>query len=151
MAEVMLALGRTFADLRQGKVWLYVLLPAAVSLLVLIGLAIWALGWMVEQMMDYPPMTLLIGWGLIWLAEILALLGGWMAIFAVAYLVAMLVAAVLIMPMMLKLLAQTEYRDLAAMGRDSFVASAVNSLGASVVCARFSFNPRRHYLLRKFC
>ena len=40
MADVMLALGRTFADLRRGKVWMYVLLPAAVSLLVSIGLAI---------------------------------------------------------------------------------------------------------------
>lgn len=133
MADVMLALGRTFADLRRGKVWMYVLLPAAVSLVFSIGLAIWALGWMVQQMMDYPPMTLLVGWGLLWLAEILAYLGGWMAIFAVAYLVALIVAAVLIMPMMLKLLAETEYRDLAAMGRDGFVAAAVNSLGASVL------------------
>jgi hypothetical protein len=27
---------------------------------------------MVQQMMDYPPMTLLVGWGLVWLAYILA-------------------------------------------------------------------------------
>lgn len=133
MAEVMLALGRTFASLRQGKVWLYVLVPALFSLLLSIGLAVWALGWVVQQMMDYPPMTLLIGWGLVWLAHLLAYLGGWLAIFAVAYLSASLLAAIVIMPLMLKHLSQTEYRDVAAMGKDSFVAAAANSVFASVL------------------
>jgi len=133
MAEIMVALARTFGDLRTGKVWLYVLAPALLSLLVSIGMAIWALGWMVEQMMDYPPMTLLVGWGLIWLANVLAYLGGWMAIFAVAYLLAVLLAAIVIMPLMLKHLAETRYRDLAEMGKDSFVAAAVNSIGASLL------------------
>jgi hypothetical protein len=133
MAEIMVALARTFGDLRTGKVWLYVLAPALLSLLVSIGMAIWALGWMVEQMMDYPPMTLLVAWGLIWLANVLAYLGGWMAIFAVAYLLAVLLAAIVIMPLMLKHLAETRYRDLAEMGKDSFVAAAVNSIGASLL------------------
>ena len=61
MAEVMLALARTFANLKDGKVWLYVLTPALFSLLLSVGLAIWALGAVVQQMMDYPPMTLLDG------------------------------------------------------------------------------------------
>ena len=133
MGEVMLALGRTFASLRQGKVWFYVLTPALFSLLLSIGLAVWALGAVVQQMMEYPPMTLLVGWGLVWLANILAYLGGWMAIFAIAYLTASLLAAVLIMPLMVKHLTATEYRDIAAMGKDSFVAAAVNSVGASVL------------------
>lgn len=88
MGDVMLALARTFASLRQGKVWLYVLTPALFSLLLSIGLAVWVLGAVVQQMMEYPPMTLLVGWGLVWLANILAYLGGWMAIFAIAYLTA---------------------------------------------------------------
>ena len=133
MGDVMLALGRTFANLRSGKIWLYVLTPALISLLLSIGLAIWALGWGVQQMMDYPPMTVLVGWGLVWLAHILAYLGGWMAIFAIAYLTASLLAAIVIMPLMVKHLAETEYRDVAAMGKDSFVAAAVNSVGASVL------------------
>ena len=133
MGDVMLALARTFASLKQGRVWGYVLVPAIVSLLLAVGLAIWALGAVVRQMMDYPPMTLLVGWGLVWLAHILAYLGGWMAIFAIAYLTASLLAAVLIMPLMVKHLGQTEYRDVTAMGKDSFVAAAVNSVGASVV------------------
>ncbi len=133
MAEVMLALARTLASLKSGRVWGYVLIPAAFSMLLTIGLAVWALGWMVQQMMDYPPMTLLVGWGLVWLANILAYLGGWMAIFAVAYLAASLLAAIVIMPLLLKHLATTEYRDVAAMGKDSFVAAAVNSVLAAIL------------------
>lgn len=133
MGDVMLALARTFGSLRTGKVWLYVLTPALLSLLLAIGLAIWALGWAVQQMMAFPPMTLLVGWGLVWLAHILAYLGGWMAIFALAYLMASLLAAIVIMPLMLRHLSQGEYRDVAAMGKDSFVAAAVNSIGASLI------------------
>ncbi len=133
MGNVMLALARTFSSLRSSKVWLYVLTPAIVSLLLAIGLAVGALGWAVQQMMEFPPMTLLVGWGLVWLAHILAYLGGWMAIFALAYLVASLLAAIVIMPLMLRHLSQTEYRDVAAMGRDSFVAAALNSIGASLI------------------
>ena len=133
MNDVMLALARTMGSLRSGKVWLYVLTPAIFSLLLSVGLAIWALGWLVQQMMDYPPMTLLVGWGLIWLAHILAYLGGWMAIFALAYLTASLLAAVVIMPLMLKHLSASEYRDVAPMGKDSFVAAAVNSTFAAIL------------------
>jgi len=133
MGNAMLALARTFGNLRSRKVWLYVLTPAIVSLLFAIGLAVGTLGWVVQQMMEFPPMTLLVGWGLVWLAHILAYLGGWMAIFALAYLVASLLAAIVIMPLMLRHLSQTEYRDVAAMGRDSFVAAALNSIGASLV------------------
>ena len=133
MGDVMLALARTFGSLRTGKVWLYVLTPALLSLLLAIGLAIWALGWAVEQMMALPPMTLLVAWGLVWLAHILAYLGGWMAIFALAYLTASLLAAIVIMPLMLRHLSLGDYRDVAAMGKDSFVAAAVNSIGASLV------------------
>jgi predicted exporter len=56
-----------------------------------------------------------------------------MAIFAIAYLTASLLAAIVIMPLMLKHLSANEYRDVAAMGKDSFVAAAMNSLVASVV------------------
>ena len=133
MADVMLALMRTLASLRQGKIWAYVLMPALFSLLLSIGLAVWVLGALVDQMMAYPPMTFLVGWGLLWLAHILAYLGGWMAIFAVAYLSASLLAAILILPLMLKHLAQTEYQDVAPMGRDSFFAATANSLWASLL------------------
>jgi CysZ protein len=122
-------------SLREGKVWLYVLTPALFALLVTIGLAVWALGWMVQQMMELPPMTLLVGWGLVTLAHILAYLGGWMGIFAVAYLFAMVLAAVVILPLILRHLSHNDYSDVAAMGRDSFTAAAVNSVAAAIVFA----------------
>jgi len=133
MGDVMLALARTFANLKSGKVWLYLLTPALFSLLLLIGLAVWALSPVVAQLLVLPPMTWLTAWGLLWLAQILAYFGAWMAIFATAYLSASLLAAVLIMPLMLRLLSETEYRDVAAMGRDSFVAAAGNSVWASAL------------------
>lgn len=129
--EVMLALARTFASLRSPWVWLYVLMPALFSLLLGIGLAIWALEALVQQMMAYPPMTLLVGWGLVWLAHVLAYLGGWMAIFALAYMSASLLAAIVIMPLLLKHLSVGAYRDVVPMGKDSFVAATVNSLLAA--------------------
>lgn len=133
MADVMLALMRSLASLRRGKVWLYVLVPAVFSLLLWIVLAIWGLGLLVDWLLGHPPMSLLIGWGLAWLAHILAYMGGWMAIFAGAYLTASLLAAVVIMPLLLKHLSATEYRDVAPMGKDSFVAAAVNSVLASLL------------------
>jgi len=132
MGDVMLALARTFDSLKSGRVWLYVLSPALLSLLLSLALAIWALGAVVQQMMAYPPMTTLSGWGLAWLAAAMAYLGGWMAIFAIAYLTASLLAAIVIMPLMLKHLAENEYSDVAAMGKDSFVAAAANSVLASI-------------------
>lgn len=133
MNDVIHALVRSLLSLRQGRVWLYLLLPAVTALALCVGLTVWALAWLAGQLMTFPPMTLLVGWGLVWLAHVLAYLGGWMAIFALAYLVASLLAAIVIMPLMLRHLSQTEYRDVAAMGRDSFVAAALNSLGASLV------------------
>jgi hypothetical protein len=133
MNEVMLALMRTLGSLKSGKVWLFVLTPALLSLALSIGLAVGVLGALVEQMLRYPPMTWLVAWGMLWLATFLAYLGGWMAIFALAYLVASLLAAIVIMPMMLKHLSANEYRDVAPMGKDSFVAAAVNSVVASLI------------------
>ena len=133
MDLVVLALGRSLADLRAGRVWLYLLLPALAALALAVVLGFSALGWLVGQLLDVPPMTWLAAWGLVWLAHLLAWLGGWMALFALAYLCALLIAAVVIMPLLLKHLADSEYRDLAAMGRDSFVAATVNSLGAAIL------------------
>lgn len=65
-------------------------------------------------------------------ATFLAWLGGWLAIFAVAYL-RLRCRAIVILPLLLKHLSETEYRDLAMLGRDSFVAATLNSLGAALL------------------
>ena len=133
MADVVLALMRSLASLRQGRIWLYVLAPALFSLVLWVALAFWGMGLLVNWLMGHPPMTILIGWGLAWLATVLAYTGAWMAIFACAYLTASLLAAVVIMPLMLKQLAETEYRDVAPMGKDSFVSATVNSVLATIL------------------
>lgn len=133
MAEVMQALLRSLATLRRGGVWGYVMIPAAFALLLIIGLAAWALGPAVLALQALPPLSWLVGWELGWLAAAIAYLGGWLAILALAYLGASLLAAIVILPLLLKHLAQTEYRDVAAMGRDSFVAAGWNSIAASLI------------------
>lgn len=133
MADVLLALMRTLASLREGRTWIYLLAPALFSFVLWIGLAFWGLRELVEWLIGYPPMSLLVGWGLVWLAHMLAWLGGWLAIFACAYLTASLLAAVFILPLLLKHLANGQYRDVAAMGKDSFVAATWNSLFATVL------------------
>ena len=133
MADVVLALMRSFSSLRRGRIWLYVLAPALFSLVLWVALAVWGLGLLVEWLLGHPPMTLLIGWGLAWLATVLAYTGAWMAIFAGAYLTTSLLAAIVIMPLMLKQLAEADYRDVAPMGKDSFTAATVNSIFASIL------------------
>ena len=133
MADVVLALMRSFASLRRGRIWLYVLGPALFSLVLWVALAVWGLGLLVEWLLGHPPMTILIGWGVAWLATVLAYTGAWMAIFAGAYLTTSLLAAIVIMPLMLKQLSETDYADVAAMGKDSFSAAAVNSIFASIL------------------
>jgi CysZ protein len=133
MADVVLALMRTLASLRSGRIWAYVLAPALVSLVLWIALAVYGLSLMVDWLLGHQPMTILIGWGIAWLATLLAYMGAWMAIFACAYLTASLLAAIVIMPLLLKQLAETDYRDVAPMGKDSFVAAAVNSVLASIL------------------
>jgi len=133
LADVVLALMRSFSSLRRGRIWLYVLAPALFSLVLWVALAVWGLGFLVEWLLGHPPMTLLIGWGVAWLATVLAYTGAWMAIFAGAYLTTSLLAAIVIMPLMLKQLAETDYQDVAPMGKDSFTAATVNSVFASIL------------------
>ena len=133
MGDVVLALMRTMGSLRSGRIWVYVAAPALVSLVLWIVLALRGLSVMVEWLLGHQPMTLLIAWGVAWLATLLAYMGAWMAIFACAYLTASLLAAIFIMPLLLKQLAETDYRDVAPMGKDSFVAAAVNSVLASIL------------------
>jgi len=133
MADIVLALTRTLANLRDRRIWAYLLAPALLSFVLWIGLAFWGLRELVGWLLGFPPMSLLVGWGAVWLAHMLAWIGGWLAIFACAYLTASLLAALFVLPLVLKHLANHQYRDVAPMGKDSFVAATVNSLFATVL------------------
>ena len=63
----------------------------------------------------------------------LAALGGWLLILSASYLIAMLLTAVIVLPLLLKHLSATDYPDLARMGSDSMVASTWNSVWAAVL------------------
>lgn len=133
MPEVIFALLRTLNTLMQGRVWRAVLAPAVFSLVLWLGLAWWGLASLVGWLMDMPPMTLLVAWGAIWVAQLLAYMGAWMLVFALAYLTSSVLAAIFIMPSLIKLVAASDYPDVAAMGADSFVGAVGNSLRATLL------------------
>ena len=133
MSEVMLALQRSLTTLGRGRVWIYMLVPALLTLLVMIGLAVFLLDNLIAAFVEQPPMSWIAAWGAFWLAKALAVLGGWLVIFSASYLVAMVLTAVLILPLLLKHLAAVDYPDLARMGQDNVVAATWNSVWAAVL------------------
>ncbi|MFB0936649.1 MAG: EI24 domain-containing protein [Propionivibrio sp.] len=133
MAEMLLALKRSVSSLGQGKVWLYILGPALVAVLFMVGVSIAFLDYLITSFIEQPPMSWLADWGAFWLAKALAALGGWMVILSASYLVAMLLTAVLILPLMLACLSVNDYPDLGKLGKDSVVASTWNSVWAAVL------------------
>lgn len=133
MADMMRALQRSLASLAQGKVWLYILGPAFAALLLLFVLGLASLDYLVGGFIEQPPMSWIAGWGAVWLAKLLALLGGWLVLLSASYLVAVLLTAVLVLPLMLNYVAARDYADLSRQGSDSFVASTWNSVWAAVL------------------
>ena len=133
MSGVMRALQRSFSSLGRGKVWLYIFVPALVALLSMVVMSVALLDYLITSFVEQPPMSWIAGWGAFWLAKVLAALGGWLVILSASYLVAMLLTAVLILPLMLNHLSAVDYPDLARMGRDSLVASTWNSVWAAVL------------------
>jgi CysZ protein len=125
--EIMVALGRALRNLAAPRVWLYLFLPAALACVTWLVVAWWGLGMIVAWLFEHPPMTLLVSWGLLWLAQLLAYIGGWMIVFALTYLTATALAAILVMPWLVDWVARREYPDLDARGRDSFLAAVGNS------------------------
>ena len=132
MAEVILALMKALMNLRERRIWWLVLAPALVSLLLWLGLTFFVLDLIVAQFLQLPPMTWLTGWGAIWLAKFFAVIGGWLVILAAAYVTAMLLAAIFILPLLLRILAERDYRDVARLGRDSVLAAVGNSVVATL-------------------
>ena len=133
MAEMLLALQRSLSSLGRGKVWLYILGPALVAVLFMVAVSIALLDYLITSFIEQPPMSWIAEWGAFWLAKALAALGGWLVILSASYLVAMLLTAVLILPLMLTHLSVNDYPDLGKFGKDSVVASTWNSAWAAVL------------------
>ncbi len=133
MAEVFLALRRSFITLGRGRVWLYMLGPALFALVIMIGLSVVVLDRLVAAFVEQPPMSWIAAWGAFWLANLLAALGGWLLILSASYLIAMLLTAIIVMPLLLNYLSLSDYPELARMGKDSVTASTWNSVSAAVL------------------
>lgn len=132
MTEILTALMRSLNNLQDRGIWLRLAGPALVALVVWLALAFFALDWFVAEMLQWPPLTWITAWGVLWLAKILAWVGGWLAVFALAYLTAMLLAAIFIVPLLVNEIGEREYPDVARMGEDSFVAATGNSVFAAL-------------------
>ena len=133
MSDVFTALQRSLVTLGRGRVWLYMLGPAILAFFAMIGLSVFLLQHLITTFIEQPPMSWIVAWGAFWLAKVLAVLGGWVVILATTYLVATLLSAIIILPLLLGHLSETDYPDLARMGSDSVMAGAWNSTWSSVL------------------
>ena len=133
MGGVILAIQRSIRTLGRGRVWLYMLGPAILAFFAMIGLSVFLLQHLITTFIEQPPMSWIVAWGAFWLAKLLAVLGGWVVILAATYLVAMLLSAIIILPVLLDHLSETDYPDLARMGSDSVVEGAWNSTWSAVL------------------
>lgn len=133
MGETMLALRRSLTTLARGRVWLYMLVPAIVAVIVMVGLSLALLERLIAAFVEQPPLSWIVAWGAFWLAKLLAALGGWLLILSASYLVAILLTAIVVLPLLLNHLAAVDYPDLARQGNDSFVASTWNSVAAALM------------------
>lgn len=132
MAEILAALGKSVGNLAIGRIWLRLIGPAAVALGVWLLIAFLALDWLSGQLLATPPLSWLSAWGAIWLAQALAWLGGWLVVFALAYLSATLLAAIFVVPLLVDEIAPRQYPALMRLGEDSFVAATGNSVFAAL-------------------
>ena len=133
MSEILLALQRSVATLGRGRVWFYFFAPALVALLLMVVFSVVLLERLVSQLAEQPPATWLTAWGAEWLAGALATLCAWLLMLSASYLVAMLLTAIVVLPLLLNHLAATDYPDLARLRRDSVLAGAWNSIVAALL------------------
>jgi len=133
MPEIILALRRTLATLGRGRVWFYFFAPALAAILAMVTLWVFLLGHLIASFIEQPPFSWIADWGALWLAKVLAALGGWLIILSLSYLLAILITAIIVLPLLLKHLSAVDYPDVALRGSDSLVASTWNSLWAALL------------------
>lgn len=129
--NIMVALARSSSSLAKPGLWRYVLAPALLSLVLWLGLAWWGLPDMRAWLLEHSPLSFLVGWNMPVLANFIAYLAGWAAILTLAYITAVLIAALFVLPLLLKKVAEQQYTELAALGSDNFSKAAINSLIAT--------------------
>lgn len=127
LTELIIALRRSIASLADGRVWLYVLTPALIAVVVMVGLSLALLDELARLLIEQPPLDWLVSWGALAVAKLLALLGGWLALLSATYVLSVLLTALIVLPLLLAHLAARDYADLARLGSDSLAGSIWNS------------------------
>ncbi len=135
MPEVVVALARALRSMAQPRLWGYVLAPALLAFAAWIILALLVLDRLVARLLDEAPLTWITGLGAVWLAKLLAVLGAWAFVLAAATVSATVLAALFVLPLVLRRVSAREYADLSAAGRDSTAASTWNSVSAVLLFA----------------
>lgn len=133
IVDIFVAFARSLGTFMRPRVWFYLLAPAVVSFVLGLVLALWKLEEASAWLLGVPPLSWLMDWGLAKLAGAIAAVTVWLGILALTYLVAILLTAIFILPLLLKHVAERDYPDVALMGKDSFTASARNSLVAALL------------------
>lgn len=133
MPAIIEALRRSLLSLGRARVWFHILIPTILAFVIMLGLSALLLDKIVAVALETPPMSWVAAWGMVWLAHFLASLGGWLVILSATYLTAILLAAVVVMPLLLNHVARVDYPDLARLGADSVVAATWNSAWAAVL------------------
>lgn len=131
MKEILSAFGRAARDFTQGGVLWHAIWPPLVSvaLWVTIGVVVWSDGLLaMERLIPALPWS---GWELIarWAAVFLLLAG-----FAtLTYVTALLLVAIVALPLLINRIAARDYPDLVHRGENVFVGSLANTLVAGLV------------------
>ena len=126
--NIFIASRATAKSLSDGKVWFYLVLPTILALAAWMILFIFSLGALSQMLMQTPPLSFFVAWGMLWLAKILAILSGWIGITCIAYLVGLFFTSVFILPVLLKHIDQTQYPELLSAGNSFWASSAFYSL-----------------------
>ena len=133
MNELLLALRRSVASLGRGRIWVYIIAPGVLAAVFMGGVSYAFLDHLVRWAVSVPPLSWVSQTGVAWLADGAALVGGWMVVLSASYLVATLVTAIVVVPLMLNELAATDYADLARQGEERLIASTWNSVWSAVL------------------
>ena len=133
MHDILQVLRRTLATLASARPWRYILTPALAACVMLIILSLLWLDDLANLLVGLPPMRWLTAWHLPWLAQILAVIGGWLIILSASYLLAVLLTALTMMPWLLDYLATHEYADVLRLDTRSMAASVWNSVWPALV------------------
>lgn len=132
MYQILPALRKSVSTLRRWSLWRCLLPPFVVALAVFTALLYWGYAPCVNLALQIPPFRWVVNGDQLWLALLLSSFAIWALFSSMAYLIALLVAALLMRPLILHDVAGKDYPKLARMGQSNPKASLRNTLSAAL-------------------